>query len=462
MRITGDQDVRIDMTKTDNQITGLDLDGDGTIENNGAENAIGVKAAAGYAAVDAYTRLDNGVVNETNLSKVYLGDIRYDGTGFAGDGVSTDGNVVLGGLGADVLLGGIGNDFFAAGGVALSRVQAGLAAWLAAGGTNTAANYVQPTDTVSAGRNADFIFTELSLLSNTDGNRLSIDGGSTADNTSAANGQSSQDSDWLLLQASDDDEPVEVVLDEDPTATEGAGGYVSTRAGQWATLRDMENVDASGNTYGFIKNVDTTLGGAPTNDLNNGIGSSGQLSITGSLAANILIGGYDNDAINAGAGNDIVMGGNLKSYTQDGASTAHQIIDPNLVGLVGNNDGMDQLVGGAGNDNIVFEMDGGSVEGGATQNADEGESDTLWLTQNSLGATVAATGVTPIAAAAVTTDNTLRFDLGSGLSGGINNYSGYGGAGDTDKPTSNASGTTTGYTADQTNVSPRWPPPLRD
>ncbi|MBP7421090.1 MAG: hypothetical protein KA838_07280, partial [Burkholderiaceae bacterium] len=339
MVLHGDQDIRIDMTKTANQITGLDLNGDGVIANDGKENALNVKPASGYVAVDAYTRLDNGVVNENNMAKVFLGDIKYDGSGFAGDGVSTNGNVVLGGLGADTILGGIGNDFLAGGGVAVSRN----------GGT----------DTLSGGRNADFLFAELSLLSNTDGNKLFLDGGSTADDTSAANGQSSQDSDWLLLQASDDDERIEVVLNENPgvvgTTPDANDGTLVTRAGQYASLRDIENIDASGNTYGFLKGLTTAVGGAPTgaaNPNNNGIGSSGQLNITGSSANNIIIGGYDNDSINGRAGNDLLMGGNL-----------NMLIDPNLVGLVGNNDGRDELIGGAGADNIVFEADGGIIEG---------------------------------------------------------------------------------------------------
>jgi hypothetical protein len=345
--------------------------------------------------VDAYTRLDNGVVNETNLAKVFLGDIKYDGTGYKGDGVATNGNIVLGGLGADTILGGIGNDFLASGGVALSRGAA--------------------TESLAGGRNADFLFAELSLLSNTDGNKLFLDGGATADNTSAATGQSAQDSDWLLLQASDDDERIEVVLSEDAgsvgTAASNDGSLV-TRAGQYATLKDIENVDASGNMYGFLKNLSTTVGGAPTgatNVNNNGIGSSGQLNITGSVANNIIIGGYHNDFINADAGNDLIMGGNLNN-----------LIDPNLVGLVGNNNGRDEMFGGAGNDNIVFEADGGIIEGDVDPTINDAvSSDTLWLTRESLGIGATAT------ATAMTKDGVLRFDL---LAENLDDAAGYGGA----------------------------------
>lgn len=385
MNLAGDQDVRIDMTNKNNQITGLDLNGNGSIANDGKENALDVKPATGYAAVDAYTRLDNGVVNETNLAKVFLGDIKYDGSGFAGDGKTTNGNVVLGGLGADTILGGIGNDFLAAGGIAVSHAAA--------------------TESLLGGRNADFMFAELSLLSNTDGNKLFIDGGATADDTSAANGQSTQDSDWLLLQASDDDERIEVRLTENvgPVGTTSTNdGTLTTRANQYATLRDIENLDASGNTYGFIKGL-TPIGGAPVNANNNGIGSSGQLNVTGSEANNIIIGGYDNDAINGGAGNDTLLGGNMKSYgagylVSQGTSNVatQQLLDPNLVGLTGNNDGRDELTGGTGNDNIVFEADGGIIEGGLISNDDDIGFDTLWLTANSMGAVAADGSVTPV------------------------------------------------------------------
>lgn len=288
--------------------------------------------------MDAYTRLDNGVVNENNMAKVFLGDIKYDGSGFAGDGDPLQQRSCWAAW-VPTILGGVATTL-AGGGVALSR-----------GAGN---------DKLAAGRNADFIFAELSLLTNTDGNKAFIDGGSTADNTSAATGQSAQDSDWLLVQASDDDEPVVITLSEDAETANvnTVTGGITTRAGQTATLKDIENVDASGNTYGFLKGLSTTIGGAPVNANNDGIGSSAQLRINGSLANNILIGGYDNDAINGGAGDDILMGGNL-----------NKLLDPNLVGLVSNNDGRDELIGGTGSNNIVFEADGGIIEGGVQSRA---------------------------------------------------------------------------------------------
>lgn len=404
LHLTGDQDVRIDMTNPANQIKGLDLNGDGTIAADGVENNVTGKASL-FEIIDAYAR---NPLNETDKVANFLGDMRYDGTGFGGDGVSTDGNIVLGGLGADTILGGIGNDFLAGGGVAAAN-----------GGT----------DTLSGGRNADFFFAELSLLDNTDGNHLNIDGGTTADDSSAGAANSNQNSDWLLLQASDDDEPVTVVLDDHLVDANGNGnlndeGSVVSRAGVTVgTLKDVENLDASGNFYGFLDNIDTTLGGAPAGS-HHGIGSSAQLNISvesGSTASHKIIGGYDNDVITGGDGADLLMGGNL-----------NMLIDPNLAGIV--NDGRDVLTGGSGSDNIVFEADGGVIEGGATQNVDDSPVDTLWLTANSLGTGTAST---------MTTDGVLRFDLGDGKEGGISNYDGYGGA--------HAGGTSAGYTADQTN-----------
>jgi len=120
MRLTGDQDVRIDFTNPLNQVRGLDLDGDGTIENDGHENNSAsskwdaADRGAGFEIVDAYKR---DLLNEKATNN-FLGDINFDGTGFAGDGVNTDGNIFLGGLGTDTAKGGIGNDFLAGGGVA--------------------------------------------------------------------------------------------------------------------------------------------------------------------------------------------------------------------------------------------------------------------------------------------------------------------------------------------------------
>jgi hypothetical protein len=436
MHLTGDQDVRIDFTNPANQIKGLDLNGDGVITNNGVENNV-TGVASLFEIVDAYAR---NPLNETDSTTNFLGDIAYDGTGFGGDGVTTDGNIVLGGLGADVVFGGIGNDFLTGGGIAAARVATARAAWIAAGGT--ANNFVAPSDNLSGGRNADFFFVELSALDATDGNRVNIDGGITADDSAAGNVQTAQDADWLLFEGSDDDEPVTINLrDEstgDGTVAEVGGGIVN-RSGQTnGALLDIENFDASGNLYGFLDTIAVQIGGRRVDSrevqngtLNNGIGSSAQLNVSGSKVANIIIGGYDNDNIAGNVGNDLLAGGNLAN-----------LINPNLVDLVGTdliaNDGRDNLTGGAGNDNIIFEADGGRIEGDVTINAidtavapDSQGNDTLWLTSMALGQklvpatdTVAAS-VVARTAADLTTDGVLRFDLDSQ---NIDAAAGYGGA----------------------------------
>jgi hypothetical protein len=371
MRLTGDQDARIDLTVNDNQVRGLDLDGDGTIKNDGVENNNPTTLDDGqdFEIVDAYMR---NRLNEYDIANNFLGDIEFDGTGFQGDGVATNGNIFLGGLGADTALGGIGNDFMVGGGV---------------GGGNGG------EDEMFGGRNADFFFAELSLLDNTDGNNLYIHGGNTTDDSAVGN-NTPQDSDWLLIEVSDDEDGTLIDL-----------GYysdeslrVETGVGQWMWGDDIEHVDASGNLYGFLDDVDVAIGGGGSvvGGENVGIGSSAQLLIYGSLANNILIGGFDNDRIQGGNGNDLLMGGNL-----------NYLNNPNLLEITDN--GMDELFGDSGDDNIVFEADGGIVDGGSGE-------DTLWLTKDALG-TQSATDLID--------DGVLRIDLQADW---LEDSAGYGGA----------------------------------
>ncbi len=408
--LTGDQDVRIDFTNPANQIKGLDLNGDGVIANDGKENVITGKAA-NYEIVDAYSR---NPLNELDRAHNFLGDIAFDGTGFQGDGINTDGNIVLGGLGVDTIYGGIGNDFLTSGGIASARIAQALNAWIAKGGTID--NFKAPVEYLSGGRNADFFFVELSALDSTDGSNVDIDGGTTADDNAAGITQSAQDADWLLFEGSDDDEPTTITLRDDSTddvnenfRTES--GSVVTRSGkQVGTLKDIENFDASGNLYGFLNNLSAKLGGAGVDGRvvqaagqNNGIGSSAQLNVIGSEVANIIIGGYDNDHIEGNGGNDILLGGNL-AY----------LINPNLLSIT--NDGKDELFGGDGDDHIVFEADGGIAEGDNELNALGSGNDTLWITNLSLGTKTAAD---------LTTDGVLRFDL---KAQNLSDAAGYGGA----------------------------------
>ena len=425
MRITGGMDARIDFTNPANQIRGLDLDGDGLIEANGIENVSSNFAAnqraANFEIVDAYPR---NPLNHTDSANNYLGDIAFDGTGFAGDGVSTNGNVFLGGLGLDTAFGGVGNDFLAGGGIAQGRSGA---------------------DVLSGGRNADFFFAEFSGLDATDGSTLVIDGGNTADDNSAGIGQSAQDNDWLLFEASDDDEPVQIWLNDDNVGPVEPGdgindgkGRVLSRFGESMTIDDVENIDASGNLYGLLNGVNVEIGGRAVDardvagTSNYGLGSSAQLNIIGSNAGNIIIAGYDNDSVDGGEGNDLLMGGNLQQLLE---TVTGGVTNPNLAGIA--NDGRDELLGGGGDDNIVFEADGGLISGGgntaASTSATRTNGDTLWLTKYSLGTR------TP---AQLLADGRLRFDLTS-ENGILETSTNEGGAG--------YGGANVGTTADQTN-----------
>ncbi|WP_293677596.1 hypothetical protein [uncultured Phenylobacterium sp.] len=417
-RLTGNTAVRIDFSNPDDQFRGRDLDGDGVIENDGVESNRPDGVIGGFEIIDAYARdpfNDNSPAN-------FTGDLLFNGEGFDGDGVNTDGNIVLGGLGADRIFTGIGNDFLAGGGIAQGS-----------GGA----------DVLSGGRNADFFYAEFSALDSVDGNTdLFIDGGSTADDTSAGNSQSPQDNDWLLLEVTDDDEPVNVQLesslgDENSNGVlDESEGFIQLRSGVTVgQLREVENLNASGNLYGFLDDVDVELGGrrltggdqdlaSGANDYgstNYGRGSSAQLNVIGTVDANTIIAGYDNDVVSGGAGNDLLFGGDLKflKVFQN---------NPNLAGIT--NDGLDEIYGGDGDDGLVWEMDGGIVDGGSNA-----QGDTLWLTDYTVTRPTGTT--TEAAAAAVVLDDVIAEDVD--LPGflddaairidlGYESYQGYGGA----------------------------------
>jgi len=424
MRLTGDTDVRIDFTNENQQITGLDVDGDGLIEFNGSERTpawlednietIGDNHS-GFEIIDAYSR---NPLDHTDTANNFTGDIYFDGSSFSGgeaDGTKTDGNIFLGGLGNDTALGGVGNDFFAAGGVAQGMLDDG--------------------DAMYGGRNADFFFGEFSMLDIVDGNgqfELYVDGGNTSDDEPAGVRQSDQDSDWFLPEASDDDEPVGIELNEGESGDD-FDVDVSTRTGQVMDLDDVENIDASGNLYGFLDDMEDGAGnqlrvggrsydsryddGANDGSTNYGIGSSAQLDITGSEVGNIIIAGYDNDFVDGAFGNDLLFGGNLQflfGTVEDGVTNL------NLANIT--LDGEDELFGDEGNDGIVYEADGGVVHGDAG-------TDTLWLTDFALG-TNAVTSIT----AGADGRSALRIDLGAQTdiddqdSDVELGYAGYGGA----------------------------------
>src|SRR5690606_4781763 len=117
------------------------------------------------------------------------------------------------------------------------------------------------------------------------------------------------------------------------------------------------------------------------------------IGVVGSVANNIFVGGYDNDVLSGRDGDDILMGGKLR-YARN---------NPNAAGIP--NDGPDELYGGAGDDSIVFEADGGVIDGdnrsllNIEDNGGDGAGhDTLYLTQYSTGTKTLAD---------LTTDSTL-------------------------------------------------------
>lgn len=439
LRLSGDADVRIDLTQPTKQVFGIDLDGNGEIKANGIENNVSganILKTSGFTIVDAYAR---NPLDEFDRNKNFLGDIRYDGASFQGDGVKTNGNIFLGGLGADVVLTGVGNDFIAGGGVA---------------GQNPG------HDEIQSGRNADFIYIELSRLQNTDGNGTLLDGGITADDNQAGNVQSAQDTDWLLLEAQDDEEPVTVRLEDALADENGNGnfnddGSVTTASGKsLGAFRDVENVDASGNLYGFLNDYDVELGGRRLDDrdkagtANYGLGSSAQLNVIGSIANNRIIGGYDNDNLQGGDGRDLLFGGNLQFFKE---TVKDGVTNPNLDKIA--YDGIDRLDGGNGDDGIVLELDGGGFadNGGGGVYGGAGN-DTLYLTNYTVGREGAteAESAAKILQEDIFKERKIRIDLGA------DQYRGY--RGDTlgeqpkldDKPNSETNSDNTPGTADQT------------
>lgn len=452
MQVTGDQTIRVNFTKVNNQLTGVDLNDNGRIDTNAKENNTAYlakqdasyKGVNGFQIFDAYTR---NPLDTTDTSKGFVADVFYNGTGVDGDGISTNGNIYLGGLGVDYALGGIGNDFMVGGGVAAERFEwqpndLGALVLIDTLHSLPVAQEKLPAenDYLSAGRNADFFFADLSAIDGTDGNGTQFDGGTTTDDAAAGlavenSGVNSQNNDWLLLEANDDDEPVQINLqngtskvDAEGNAFNAEGSIVTNAGAKVGQLSDIESIDASGNLYGFINSLNVTVGEAATderllqynadtlaynadktalvhtaNTENFSIGSTAQLNVTGSAAANVVIAGYDNDKVNGMEGDDILMGGNL-SYLLANQNNANLLNKAGGLSLNVNkklfvvNDGMDTLLGGADNDNIVFEMDGGKVAGGAnrptggldgegadTSAKSTSDGDTLWLTDFSMG-----------------------------------------------------------------------------
>ena len=264
LRLTGDGSVRIDLTDPREIIEQFDINGDGVIEPGTAEfNVRDLFDVGFFEIIDAHPR-GAALLDPTDSVNGYTGDLLFDGTGFDADGFGgssgrLNGNIVLGGYGSDVIFTGNGNDFVSSGGL---------------------------DDDIKTGRNADFIYQELSRLDDAfSGDDGEIDGGATFDDNPG------QDTDWLLLEASDDEEPVVVALGGDGSGsslalvsdlaaddgndldlsglinelavrgviTDEDLGFISTRLGNdAAAIQNLENVNASGNFYKFFDESVTT------------------------------------------------------------------------------------------------------------------------------------------------------------------------------------------------------------
>jgi len=370
LRITGDASMQIILNNPSSQLAQLDLNGDGVISGPAETNAATTVRVANFEVFDAYPRqtlVDPNDPSDEQLADNYFGNLAFNGTSFTGqegDGTRTDGNIVLGGFGDDSIQTGVGNDFIATGG---------------------------GTDYVNAGRNSDWVFAELSLLDPNASATPYAWGGTTVDT-------GDQDQDWLLGETQDDEEPVWFFSQGaftrsllNPALVSVENYFTETGAGMIA--QEFESFDASGNMYGFTRNVNVALGGA--RDLSaagaaaaaaqgEGIGSTGQHLIfdvsqivssglfgssTQYVAGsddNIFIAGFDNDEVAGFGGDDLILGGN-------GTGNAGNNVDDGTDGKGGpvyqqdfgrehnpalantTNDGRDSLFGGDGDDTIGYE-----------------------------------------------------------------------------------------------------------
>ena len=81
VRLTGDQDVRIDVTNSRSVLVGIDRDGDGVIELDGSER--GAVAGSGWHIIDAYPR---NPLDHSDTTNNFTGDLFFDGEGLRGGG----------------------------------------------------------------------------------------------------------------------------------------------------------------------------------------------------------------------------------------------------------------------------------------------------------------------------------------------------------------------------------------
>ncbi len=314
-------------------------------------------------------RLTGGAgANTLNASAFTLGPVVLDGAG---------GNDTLrGGAGNDRLIGGVGNDSLVGGGGNDTYVLAPgggteTITEAAGGGTDTLDYSAYATDiTVTLGGSAPGVSGRVSNIENVIGGS----GNDTLTGDANANRLAGGGGTDVLTGGKGDDTYV-LTPGGTVTITEPAGGGTDTL--DYSGYTDRVTVDlVAGTASGVSNNV--------ANLIENVIGGSGDDILTGDSKANRLTGGAGNDVLTGNAGNDIyviIVYGGVDTIIEGGAGGGvDKILGPDSDTdwhITGANSGtvagtsfanIEQLVGGSGDDNFIFESGGsmsGSIEGGA-------------------------------------------------------------------------------------------------
>ena len=172
------------------------------------------------------------------------------------------------------------------------------------------------------------------------------------------------------------------------------------------------------------------------------VGVTAQMIVNGDNAENTVIAGFDNDRVDGGGGNDLLFGGDLEfllthKNNPNLFDVANDLITVNTEGDGVADVGRDTLIGGAGEDDIVWDAAGGTFDGGragtaegnplpgadAADGFDPYFADTLWVTAFSVGR-LADIGLDSTTDASLGTD-----DGGIGNNDGLNEFLGVDGDG---------------------------------
>ncbi len=379
-------------------------------------------------------RLTGGAgANLLDASGFTLGPVVLDGGG---------GNDTLrGGTGNDRLIGGAGNDILAGGGGDDTYVltpDGGIdtITETATGGTDTLDYSAYLTGiTVTLGGSATGISGNLSNVENVIGGA----GNDTLTGDSKANRLAGGAGNDILAGGGGDDT---YVLTPGATATITDTGGTDTLDYSGYTAADPVTVNlATGSAVGVSNNV--------ANLIENIIGGSGDDILTGDSKANRLTGGPGNDTLTGGAGDDIyvitVYGGVNDTIMEGAGEGTDKILGPNSDTdwhIIGADSGtvagtsfanIEQLVGGSGDDNFIFESGGsisGFVEGGGQVFGDTvvgPDAVNTWnITGNNAGTLVSHgvfTGIENLLGG--NQNDTFSFGAGGAMSGLIDGGAGY-------------------------------------